>query len=237
MKKRIHPMPDYCPRIFTVDFGDILNRCLLMFFNDYNSQFTRYQPAIPFPPVYIFSGSMSKCRRKLKEVFGLYVDDVLGQFHEDIWSDNRFDNVANKKIVVLDSPLPSENVLSSDFPKDKTIRFRLTEEDIKLNLDILEPIWNSIFIDKFKNNKDSDFVFIRNKRLNATQLNQLLYSYYKGNMYAHEFNAGRRILEDSNSTTVFVRPQDMDDLSKQRMRYVIREAREFIEKTLLVQAQ
>lgn len=229
-KPRRMVMPDYCPKIFTVDYGDILNRCLLMFFADYNSLFTRSVTS-PLFPEYVFSGNFS--RGKLKKIFSLYVDDLLGQFHETIWSDPRFAEVKSKKIVVLDSSLPNENVLDNDFPKDGTIRFKLTEDDIKLNLDVLEPIWSSIFLEKFKNNSDPDFVFIRNKRLNATQLNQLLYSYYKDNMYAHEFDAGRRILEDSNSTTIFVRPTEMEDLAKQRMRYVIREAKEFIEKKLL----
>ena len=220
---------DFCPKVFVVDYGDILNRCLLTFMEDYANDFTREDGLVSTR--YVYSGKMS--RRKLRDAFEFYVRDTIEDFRDYVW--RQFRGFRTKTILVAGTCNPAENAFPNDSPPLATRQFFLTEPDIDVGLGVLEPIWDAIFREQFAGKAPpiGDVVFFRNRHLNSSQVKQLVFSIFQQSMYAREFDPGRRILVDVNDRTTFSRVKDLDQRARQRIRYLVREVKFHLERLLL----
>ena len=215
------------PKVFVADYANILNNCILTFLEDNNDKF-KIEDGV-FGRNYVFSGGIS--RLAIRKAFDQYVNDEIQMFKEDI--EIKFKEFPVKTIVVLDSCLPSLNILPNDFDPERTIKYSLVEPDIKLDFNLFEPIWDRIFTDRFKQDTDKNILFFRNRRLNTIQLRQIIYSIFKTSFYGKEYPIRRRILEDSNKTTTFGSSKDLDHNEKIKAWYVAKEVKTYLEKRLV----
>lgn len=220
-------MKDCAPKVFAVDYANILNNAVLQFLDENNDKFF-IENFLGFTR-YVYSGGIS--RLALRKMFERYIDDEIQMFKDDIRI--RFDELPVKTIVVLDSCLPSCNILPNDFDPERTIKYSIVEPDIKLDFNLFEPIWDRIFIDKFKNDTDKDVLFFHNKRLNSQQLRQIIYSIFKTSFYGKEYPIRRRIIEDANKTTTFGSSKDLEHSEKIKAWYVAKEVKAYLEKRLV----
>lgn len=156
------------PRINLVYFKSILDRCLLRFFSERNSEFSKTDDG------YVFSGQAGE--QELVGIFTKYVKEELGKYVTDSEMDFFF---------VIGSCCPGENVLLNHLePGNKLkrlidsnpdIRYFLVEDDIRLDMRLFNSVFERIFV-KFMSEKRKTWknvFFVRHRNLDCYFLYKL----------------------------------------------------------------
>lgn len=157
---------------YLIYYKELINTCLLKFFNDFNDYFVIENNC------YIFSANYSIS--KLKTIFKKYIKTEIKTYckpNKDIFQNDYY--------LVIGGCLPKDNILLQYkdlqyFPEklnklilnEHQIKYILKEQDIKLNIIQINEIFIELF-NEFFNNKltigkqYNNIIFIQHKRLDC----------------------------------------------------------------------
>lgn len=191
-------MENSCPKINLLYYKNILDKCFIRFFSDFNDKFTKSGDD------YIYTNNTSKT--KLKRIFIQYVVSEIKQYIKP-------NSITNQNFYfIIGGCLPKNNILlevsDSYFPEklkkiiysDYQLKYILKEKDIKLDLILFNDIVDNIFLMLFKNrtsvikyfgNDYSNLFFIRHDRLSCYSMFKTLKFIFGGgscvNIYKDQF--------------------------------------------------
>lgn len=211
------------PRINLLYYKNLLDKCFLRFFEEFNADFNKTDGG------YVFSNKISQVT--IKKTFVKYLKDELKNFIPE------FKEAAPEYLFIIGSCIPGDNILLNSFGEDEyfpqkfrkiletvpDVKYYLKESDIHIDIRMFNAVFEDIFLD-FLNRKVSvarNVFFIRHNRLDCYMMYKTIKQRFGSltvNLHKKFFTSDDRCIHSVNENIDMYSHRKLEILRSEEMR-------------------